>query len=726
MNENILKKLNKEQKEAVFYNEGHFLIIAGAGTGKTNTITYKIAHLINTKQAKPEEILGLTFTEKAASEMQTRVDVLIPYGYSEMTISTFHSFGDKILRENAFEVGLSSEYQTLNQSEQFFFIKQFFFKISCLEKYYSSNNPYQRINSLLKLISQAKDENISPEEYLLYVEKKEKEFEQEKDEEKKLFLKNHIIQQKEIAFFYQNYQKIMAENDKIDFGDQIYLSCKILKEHYLILKNYREKYKYILIDEFQDTNYAQFELIKLLVTSSHKLTVVGDDDQSIYKFRGASLSNILNFKNVYKNAKEIVLTANYRSPQSFLDNAYTLIKNNNPERLEHQNNINKKLISQKSSCEKIKYLPFNSLDEESDAVAKEIQNLVENKKYKYNDIAILVRAHKNAEIFIQSLNMLGIPYQFETQKKFFNQHEIILLISFIKTLSDFNNNISFYSLSRSSIYNITIFTLVNCNSVSKNRHKSLFYIFSHLKEFPEIDISPDDNEKIKKIVKNIEEYNLLLETSSIGQVMYQFIEEFLKNLLQEKTLENEEKMKNIGSFFNIIKRFETLFTSKNIWQFEEYLDGLINFDNRIENSSDILEIDAINISTIHKAKGLEFPVVFMVNLIDDQFPCSAKGENSISLPSDLLKDLPIKSNHISEERRLFYVGMTRATKLLYFTYGPDKSKKRGGNKVSRFICESLNITPVSSTNSKNCVQEIIEKYKEPQSPKINIIKKKYI
>ncbi|MBE0479287.1 UvrD-helicase domain-containing protein, partial [Candidatus Aerophobetes bacterium] len=276
-NKKILQGLHDEQREAVTYGQGPLLIVAGAGTGKTQVITRRIAYLVSAKMAKPEEILALTFTEKAALEMEERVDVLVPYGYTEFWISTFHAFGDRILREKALEIGLSSDFQVLSTPEQVIFFREHLFDFP-LSYYRPLGNPTRYIQAILNLVSRAKDEDISPENYLDYVRCLEKRAKENPEDEA---LQEIALKEKEIALSYEKYQELLATSGKIDFGDQINLTLKLFREHPSILKEYQRRFRYILIDEFQDTNYSQFQLVKLLAKEHRNITVVGDDDQCL-------------------------------------------------------------------------------------------------------------------------------------------------------------------------------------------------------------------------------------------------------------------------------------------------------------------------------------------------------------------------------------------------------------------------------------------------------------
>ena len=327
------------------HKDGPLLIVAGAGTGKTTVITQRIAYLIEQGKAKSDEILALTFTEKAAGEMEERVDRLLPMGYLDLWISTFHSFGERIIQAHGLDIGLSTKPKLLNEFEQWALIKNNFDKFD-LDYYRPLGNPTKFIRALLKHFSRLKDEDISPAAYLSYAEELKENLDsmlsgskkKNKKNDKEEIAEQEILRINEVANAFHVYNQLLLDNEAMDFGDLINYTLKIFRERPAILNKYHQQFKYILLDEFQDTNWAQYELIKLLAMPSNNLVVVGDDDQSVYKFRGASVSNIMQFKKDFKKSKEIVLTKNYRNRQNILDLAYNFIQLNNPNRLEYQLN----------------------------------------------------------------------------------------------------------------------------------------------------------------------------------------------------------------------------------------------------------------------------------------------------------------------------------------------------------------------------------------------------
>src|SRR5574342_1265327 len=311
--ERILEGLNPPQAAAVTHETGPLLIIAGAGTGKTTVITRRIAYLIATRRARPSEILALTFTDKAAVEMEERVDTLVPYGYADVQISTFHAFGDRLIKENALELGLTPDFRVLTRAEQVVFLRdpERLFKLP-LKHYRPLGDPTRLLQAIAGLISRLKDEDVSPDEYLSFAQDL---LSKASDEAMRIEAEEHI----ELARTYAQYEMLMVQEKNLDFGDQIVEVLHLFRTRPHVLRRYQERYRFILVDEFQDTNYAQFEAVKLLAAKHHNLTVVADDDQSVYKWRGAAISNVIGFKEQYSDARDVVLSENYRCPQAVLD-----------------------------------------------------------------------------------------------------------------------------------------------------------------------------------------------------------------------------------------------------------------------------------------------------------------------------------------------------------------------------------------------------------------------
>lgn len=684
MEQDILKNLNQEQKKAVLHDRGPLLIIAGAGTGKTTVITHRIAYLIKTKKAKPEEILALTFTDKAAAEMEERVDILVPYGFVDTWISTFHAFGDRILREHALEVGLPTDFKVLSRPEQILFLRDHLSELN-LNHYCPLSNPLHYLEALATLFSRIKDEDISAEEFLKYGQKKVKtarSLEEKEEADKKL----------ELAKVFNKYQELMLKEGNIDFGDQIILTLKLFRENKKILETYQKQFKYILVDEFQDTNFAQNELVKILAGKNGNITVVADDDQSIYRFRGAAVSNVLEFKKNFPKAKQIVLFKNYRSTQQILDNAYQLIQHNNPDRLEIKNKINKKLESQKQGPEPY-FLQCHDLISEADKVAAIILEKIKSKKYSFKDFAILIRKNNQAKSFMMALNRYQIPYQFTGASGLYDREEIRLIISFMRALLDYDDSISFYNLVTSSIYKMPIREAVKLNTYANKIKRPLSYLFENYKSLDDdfyTQLSPQTIKIIEKVNKDFDKFYQETLESTAGQLIYKFLKDtgYLKNLVEKANNDPMAgaKIQNIAKFFEKIREFEHVSSDKSLLNFKNHLDILIEAGEDPATAEIDPDLDAVNILTIHKAKGLEFKIVFLVNLYQGSFPVRKQAE-ILPLPDDLIKEtLPSGDYHLQEERRLFYVGVTRAREELYLTTAFDYGGKKRA-KVSQFVLE---------------------------------------
>lgn len=676
---NILADLNTEQKKAVVHKTGPLLIIAGAGTGKTAVITRRIAYIIEQKWAKPSEILALTFTEKAAAEMEVRVDELVPYGYTDMWISTFHAFGDRFLRDYAINLGLPANFKVLTATEQAIFLRQNIFAFD-LNYYRPIADPTSHIRELLTHFSRLKDELISPEQYLTWAEAQSSKSKAQNNE-------NKIEAEKtlELANAYARYQELMIQSGNLDFGDQIFLTYKLLKKNKKVFADCQKNFKYILIDEFQDSNFAQNELIKLIAGKNGNITVVGDDDQSIYRFRGAAISNILDFKKFYQNSTEIVLNQNYRSTQEILNSSYKLIQHNNPDRLEVQNNINKKLIAQKHGTTP-ELLYCDSLSCEADKVVAKIGELKKEKDYRNNDFAILVRANNQAEPFIQSLNIAGIPSIFSGASGLYHQPEIKMLVTFLKCLAYTDDNLAFYQLATSEIYNISHEVLSEIYTLARRNNRGIIKIIK-TKELK--NLRTEEQEKLDEILADIEKYRQK-KNDPVGEVLYNYLSDkgYLKKLSKNPGIEDELKIQHIAKFFDRIAGFNHSSDSRDVLSFLENLELILQVGDDTASSDIDPDLDAINILTVHAAKGLEWPVVFIANCVADRFP-TRKRREQLPIPDKLIKEhLPIGNWHLEEERRLFYVAATRAKDYLFLTAAEDYGGKRA-KKNSQFVLEFL-------------------------------------
>jgi DNA helicase-2/ATP-dependent DNA helicase PcrA len=685
-----LSKLNKEQKEAVVYKNGPLLIVAGAGTGKTTVITQRIAYLIDKGEAKPEEILAVTFTDKAAGELEERIDRLLPYGYVDLWVSTFHSFCERTLRDHALDIGLPADFKILDQTGAWLLIRQNLDKFE-LDYYKPLGNPTKFIQALISHFSHCKDQGIYPEDYLEYAEElKTRDDAPENDETERL---------KEVAGAYHIYQRLLLKNSSLDFGDLINYCLKLFKKRPLILKKYREKFKYILVDEFQDTNWAQYELIKILAEPKNNLTVCADDDQAIYLWRCASFNNIIQFKKDFSKAELVSLVKNYRSTQNILDLAYKFIKANDPDRLEYVNKINKKLIAQKKGKGLVEHIHAKTLDEEVRKTIKKILEILKkDKTADYNDFAILVRANNTANPFIRALESASLPYQFLASRGLYSKPVILDIISYFKLLDNYHESQAVYRILNLAVFEIPYEDIARITQYGHKRTKSLY---ETMEELPLVQgISEKTQGKISLILGLIKKHSVMAKERPVLELLSAFLGDsgYLKYLIDK---DDKEQLDLLNQFYKRIKAFEEAALEPQLRNFMEEItleiesgeQGKLEFDP--EQGPDMLKV-----MTIHGAKGLEFKYVFLVNMVDKRFP-TIERKDLIELPEDLIKDIkPEGDIHLQEERRLCYVAMTRAKKELYFTSAEDYGGTRK-KRLSRFLIEMGYQNENQKSKSKN-------------------------
>ncbi len=677
------RTLNIEQKKAVEFGTGPLMIIAGAGTGKTTVVTERIKYLISSGKAKPQEILGLTFTEKASREMEARVDVALPYGVTQMWISTFHAFCDRVLRSEAINVGIDPGYKLMTEAETIMFFRRNIFKFN-LQYFRPLGNPTKFISGIVQHFSRLKDEDVNPTQYMAWIGKQ------------KSLEKEEILKYQELAQAYRVYEELKVKEGRCDYSDLISHTLNIFRTRPTILKRYQNQFQYVLVDEFQDTNFAQNELAILLAGKKKNITVVGDDDQAIYRWRGAAVSNMIQFRKTFPKAKVVVLTKNYRSTKEILDRSYDLIQKNNPDRLEVAEKIDKKLESMRRvNGTSIDILYADRVENEADAVAKTIKStLTAHPEYTYSDVAILVRANNHAEPFVRALARAGIPYQFLGPGQLFRQPEVKDLIAYLKVLYNFEDSVAMYRVLVMEWVGITPRDVAAISNYAKKYGTSIFEACEIVARGtdPKPFIADETVEKVKTLIAMIHKHLGLIKKETAGQILYFFLEEtrLLQKLTTYKTAREEKVAENIAKFFNKLKTYEVEHEDAGVFTVVDWIDLSMTLGESPQaTDTDWSENNAVNILTIHSAKGLEFPLVFLINLVSARFPTTERKEQ-IPIPDALIKEiLPIGDYHEEEERRLFYVGMTRARDFLYFTaakfYGEGKREK----KLSLFIAEAI-------------------------------------
>lgn len=615
-----LNSLNDKQKEAVLYNDGPLLIIAGAGAGKTKTLTTKIAHLIEEENVHPYNILAITFTNKAAKEMKDRIHLLIGDAAKKIQVSTFHSFGLKLLRENYEQLGYDANFVIMDSDDSLTVVKKILKDMNLDPKIY---NP----RAIRNKISSCKNEMMSPEAY------------------EKFAISDY---EKIVHEVYKKYEIKLQRNNSVDFDDLLLLPIELFKKNPDTLNKYQDLYKYLLIDEYQDTNEAQYILTKLLCAKNRKITCVGDDSQSIYSFRGANYKNILNFEKDYPDAKTILLEENYRSTSTILDAANQVIKNNIQRK-------DKNLWTNRGVGEKIKYYrAFNERDE-AQYVIRKVKELV-NRGTEYQDISVLYRTNAQSRVLEEEMLKENLPYRVIGSFYFYSRKEIKDLIAYLRLIHNSKDNVSLLRVINTPKRGIGLKTIENLTERADLEGISMYDAITSGKELE----FKNTIEKLKAISEDLtltELIDKVLDASGLRA-----------ELEAEKSLEAEVRLENLEEFKSITKSFEE----------REGLISLEDFLLEISLISDVEEYkddpNRISLMTVHSVKGLEFDHVFVVGMEEGIFP----HMNSL-----------MENSELEEERRLCYVAITRAKDDLHLVNARRRTLfgKEQINPVSRFIGE---------------------------------------
>ncbi|MBU1126491.1 ATP-dependent helicase, partial [Patescibacteria group bacterium] len=584
-----------------------------------------------------------------------------------------------------------------------------------LDYYRPRANPTRFLKALLQHFSRVKDEMITPAAYLDYVESRQANADTAEGvaSEEKAEELSEIVRLKEIANAYHLYQQILLENNAFDFADLVTYTIELFQQRPNILKKYLEQFKFILVDEFQDTNRAQYELIKLLARPKNNITVVGDDDQSIYKFRGASLSNILQFRSDFPGSKSVVLNQNYRSTKAILDTAYKLIQNNNPERLEVRENINKQLISNTEPLGQVEHWHFYNIDEEVRSTIQKIIDLKRENKCAWSDFCILVRANDSAEPFTTIMDRSNIPYKFMAMSGLYTKPIILDALAWMRSVDQPHNSPSIYRILSNPELGLLEHEISELTLYSRRKALSLWDTMNQAGSIIKLD--SDAQTRIREILTILSQLQQAARRLPVNEFFVTVIKQsgIWANVATLSEAEQIEQNELLRQFYQRLRKFEASNDDKTLHHF------LLEFDHErqageVGSLSQDQEAgpDVVNVMTVHGSKGLEFKYVFLVNLIEQRFP-SQKRSEAIQIPVELLDEVvPETDQHIAEERRLFYVGLTRAKIGAYLMSADDYGGTRK-RKISRFVTE-LAIQP--KTNQASIVQETSQNETTPNPP----------
>ena len=630
--QNLLEELNNKQKEAVENTEGPVLVIAGAGSGKTKVLTHKIAFLIQEKQVKPWNILAITFTNKAANEMKQRVENLLSDSSNDIWMGTFHSICVRILRRYIDRIGFDSSFIIFDTSDQRTLVKDCLKELKVDDKLFTDR-------AVLSEISNAKNEMLEPKAYSV---KYANDFRKET-----------------IGKVYELYQKRLRENNAIDFDDIINYTIKILTENQDVLEYYTEKFKYVLVDEYQDTNKAQFMLISILASKYGNITVVGDNDQGIYSFRGADISNILNFERDFPGTKIIKLEQNYRCTGNILKAANAVIKHN-------ETKYDKKLWTENNEGNIPCIYSGDDEYDEASYIINQIRFLKTEEYFKFSDFAILYRMNSQSRAIEDILRREDIPYKIIGGLKFYERKEIKDIIAYLRLIFNPSDNMSLKRIINEPKRGIGKTSLDNIAKISEETGNSMYDIIKNAEKYGLNRVYLNSRE----FIEAIEELRSKKDNMLISDLIKETLKKtgYTKALELENTVEAETRIQNLDEFLTVAIEFEEESADNTL---AEFLEG-ITLSSDVDNLED--EEESVTLMTLHSAKGLEFPVVFLVGMEEGIFP----GYKSIGEPKEL-----------EEERRLFYVGITRAKQYLYLTCAKRRTifGSTSYNSISRFVKE---------------------------------------
>ncbi|MEN3240984.1 DNA helicase PcrA [Fructilactobacillus sanfranciscensis] len=637
----LLKSMNDKQKEAVEQTEGPLLVMAGAGSGKTRVLTHRIAYLIEDKHVMPWNILAITFTNKAAREMKERVNKLLEVGGDDVWVSTFHALGVRILRRNIEKLGYNQAFNIAGTSEQKTLIKRILSDQNLDPK---KNDP----RAILGAISNAKNDMETPAEYA------------EKHNDGNLF---HQV----VAGVYEEYQKRLKQNDSVDFDDLIMLTIELFEKFPDVLSYYQNKFHYIHVDEYQDTNEAQYRLVQLLADKYQNICVVGDADQSIYGWRGANMSNILNFEKDYPTAHTVMLEQNYRSTKTILDAANGVIQNNDERK-------DKNLWTENAQGEKITYYRAQSERDEAQYIVAKIKEEIEKGHYSYDDFAVLYRTNAQSRVIEETFMKSNIPYNIVGGHKFYERKEIMDILSYLGLVANPNDSLSFervINVPKRGIGNASFEKLrMFAGDAGMNLSEAAANVMMANA------IPARARNAIANFGQTMKEIGTDVKTKTVTEITEAILEKngYLDELKQTKSLENQARIENIEEFISVTQNFDDKYEPAD----SETGNRLVDFlaDLALVSAQDDVDENAkqVTLMTLHAAKGLEFPVVFMPGMEEKLFPLARAAE---------------KPNELEEERRLAYVGITRAQKKLYMTNAFSRMLygRMQNNPASRFMEE---------------------------------------
>jgi len=708
--EQLLEGLNPAQRQAVCWAQGPLLIVAGAGTGKTTVLAKRIAWLVGTGRAKADQVLALAFNEKAAREMEERVDILLPYGSVPTGIMTFHAFGQQLLEEHGLRLGLSGPGQVLSGAALRQYLKSRFWQLP-LKRLRPLGNPAKHVEELLRAFSRAKDEGLDESAWAATAAaQRAMATEPEAIEEAE--------EQQELAAAFAAYNQLLRQDGFLDHGDQLWLALRLLTEQPQVLARVRQAWPVVLVDEFQDTNTVQSRLLQLLSPPELQpaLTVVGDDDQAIYGFRGASLANLLSFKEKYPQAGVVALTQNYRCTQPILDAAYRLIRHNDPLRLEVSLQIDKKLRAMQAEPGELSLKPFNEQGAELAAIAAEIVAAVQAGAA-LKDHAVLVRSHSLGQAVVDALSQAGLATRYPGERGLYREPEVRRALALVRALAAPHDDLALYDLLAHQDEPWGLLELQHLLGLCRHRHLALWRALGSAEMLDASGFAPGQLALGEALLSLLRDLGAQAQRQGVAAALYAYLQQSgtLARLLAQEDEEAERALANLARFFERLKEFDLVEKAGNVVAVADYLDSLIEEGDDPATDQAGPDEDAVTVSTIHQAKGLEWPTVFLPGLEAEKFPQNLKAEGLGLPPAYRPQGDERKQQSIAEERRLFYVAMTRAKQRLILSHSRDHGSTKAW-KRSPFLAEALGLEPEAKLPGKLSPRERLSQFQGHAHP----------
>ncbi len=691
----LLRGLDRDQRRAVTHRSGPLLVVAGPGTGKTEVITRRVAWLIATKRALPRQILALTFTDKAAAEMQARVDLLVPYGQADCQVLTFHAFGDRLLREHGHELGLPPEPRVIGRGDQVTLLRDNLFALG-LDRYLPLGDPTRFLGALVDAFAKAKDAGVGPDDlaaWALELDAGVRAVADDAPDEARAAitaLLDEAAAAAELATAYTTYQELLRTRGLIDFGDQVSLAARLLAERPAVAAAVADRFRYVLVDEAQDMDPVQLDLLRA-VGGHRQITLVGDDDQAIYAFRGAAVEHLLALSDDPAMTR-VVLRTSHRSHTPILEAAHRLIGHNDPWRLEARHGLDKRLRARRRARRPVPVTDraFDTVEEEADAIAASIAQRVAAGE-PARDFAVLVRTNADARPVIRSLSVHGLPVRTGAADPWSRAPEVRDLVALLRVITDPHASTDLYAVAAGAPYRIGGHDLTALTSLAGRRHRPLLEVLRDVHEQPGVlRLGAATRRALERLLGDLDAAVVASHTESAGAVLYGHLRRSgrYQELVQAAERGDDLPLRRVARLFRLLTDRGSLVADPRLLGLMPHLDASLVTEPDADLDGDVADADAVAVLTIHKAKGLEFRVVHVAGLVEGRFPLRGRADR-IVLPDVLGRRVDVEEAVWAEERRLMYVAMTRARDELNLSHAVRTTLGGRVRRPSPFLAESL-------------------------------------